>query len=150
IGQLNTLASDLTRIQSRIDAQSGRHKSIDDFINELMPLDQIGEYKRQIANVDKNLESLTNQLIATGDISLLERFSSLDMSRSQIEWELRKFLQQRQQFEKIIDRIAEIPEVGADAAKTFYANQIQPLIDAFAMPMTEAQRLANITLTQDR
>lgn len=150
IGQLNTLASDLTRIQSRIDAQSGRHKSIDDFISELIPLDQIGYYKQQISVVDKNLERLNSQLLATGDVSLLERYTALDLNRSEIEWELRKFLQQRQQFENLLTRVAEMPEIGAKAAQNFYDNQIQPLVDAFARPMTEAQRLANMALTQER
>lgn len=141
---LNTIRSELTtRTAGREDVASVIERATGGF-------DQLSAYKTALADLDKQIATLTNTIEETGNVNLLPQLRSFDTKRQLSVDELKNFLVQVSQLEGAFRDIKNLTGPGETSAQRFVDEQIQPILDAFSAPMRPQERQAWLYAAQQR
>lgn len=141
---LNTIRSELTtRTAGREDVASVIERATGGF-------DQLSAYKTALADLDKQIATLTNTIEETGNVNLLPQLRSFDTKRQLSVDELKNFLVQVSQLEGAFRDIKNLTGPGETSAQRFVDEQIQPILDAFSAPMRPQERQVWLYAAQQR
>lgn len=151
LNALQEFSTTLNNIRNTIEQAQGRRLSTDTMIERLMGgFDQLQQFKNAIAAIDRQISISQELAMERGDFSQLAIIRSLDNTRLERQAELEQFVYQSEQLAGIMKRVKNLAGPGQAAAERFLQESIQPIVDAFNMPMRAVDRQAWLNTATER